>query len=318
MTLNPRASRRKHSVFFGDVAQDEYYRTPYFPAAGDKVIVEALPPEFGGMVANSAAVFAHYGMEASFVSHLNSGALTQRLLQQLRDLGLDTDHVIFDESVPDSHCIVLLSGDQSMVVIPKLGITRTDISAELFERMAGAEFVVTTLTDARPFRMNHLGAPEILAALRTRGAKIVMDIDVYNLENHPSGLIEYCDILFMNSRGKRGFVDSGNDIDALLRAGATAIIVTKDSAGCDVHTENGVEHVPGFDVDVVDVTGAGDTFTGSFLYALSTTDDVSASARFANAAAALATGKVGARGGMTSAATVEAFMERHGAPAYTP
>ena len=300
-------TRTKYSVFFGDVAQDEYFAAPHFPVAGDKVIVEALPVQFGGMVANSAAIFAHYGMSTSFMSQLNSGALTQKLLRQLRELGLNTDYVIFDEQVPDSHCIVLLSGDQHIVVIPKLGITHSEITPAAFEHMAGAEFLVTTLTDAMPFRMGAKTAPDILRELRDRGVKVVMDLDVYNLENHPSGLIEFCDILFMNTLGERRFTESGNDIRACLDAGATAIVVTRDSEGCELHTADGVMAVPGFPVDVVDVTGAGDTFSSSFLYAYSATGDLREAAEFANAAAALSVGTVGARGGMTTAQAVDTF-----------
>ena len=303
-------SERKLSVFFGDVAQDEYYAASHFPTAGDKVIVEALPTQFGGMVANSAAIFAHYRRPTSFISQLNSGSLTQELLAQLRDVGLNTDYVIFDESVPDSQCIVLVSGDQHVVIIPKLGITHTEITPETFEHIADAEFLVTTLTDARPFRMGDRTAPEVLQAFRERGVKIVMDLDVYNLENHPSGLIEYCDILFMNSLGERRFTESGNDIEACLAGNAIAVIVTRDSDGCELHTAEGVTLVPGFSVEVVDVTGAGDTFSSSFLFAYSTTESLYEAAEFANAAAALSVGQVGARGGMTTQETVQAFMER--------
>lgn len=306
-------TRQKYSVFFGDVAEDEYYAAPFFPSAGDKLIVKALPPQFGGMIANAASIFAHYGMATTFISQLNSGHLTQKLLGQLREAGLNTDYVIFDEAVPDSKCIILISGDQHIVIIPKLGITRTEITPVMFEHMAGAEFLFTSLTDARPFRMGELGAPQVLAALRRRGVKIVMDVDVYNLENHPSGLIEYCDILFMNSLGKKRFVESGNDIDALLKAGATAIVVTKDSEGCDLHTVKGVKSIPGYKVEVVDVTGAGDTFSSSFLYAYSKFADLEAAAEFANAAAALSVGKVGARGGMTTDKAVRAFLAERAA-----
>jgi sugar/nucleoside kinase (ribokinase family) len=304
-------SERKGSVFFGDVALDLYYAAPHFPTAGDKVIVETLPAQFGGMVANAAAIFAHYGMPTSFMSQLNSGSLTQTLLAQLRELGLNTDYVIFDEEVPDSQCIVLLSGDQHVVIIPKLGIKHTEITPEAFEHIAEAEFLVTTLTDARPFRMGDMSAPEVLQALRDRGVKIVMDLDVYNLENHPSGLIEYCDVLFMNSLGERRFTESGNDIESCLFDGTIAVIVTRDSEGCELHTAGGVAMVPGFPTEVVDVTGAGDTFSSSFLYAYSTTGSLHEAAEFANAAAALAVSQVGARGGMTSPETVRAYMAKH-------
>lgn len=300
-----------YAVFFGDVAQDEYYQAPYFPIAGDKVIVKALDSQFGGMVANAAAIYAHYGCRTSFSSQLNSGPLTQKLLRQLRDLGLQTDHVIFDEDVPDSHCIIMLSGDQHIVLIPSLGITHTELTDAAWGHMLGAEFLFTTLTDAIPFRRGHLSAADALAELRRNGVLVVMDLDVYNPENHPSGLIEHCDVLFMNALGHQRFIDGGNDFSALLSAGATAIVVTLDSGGCDVYTAIGVERVDGHAVHVVDVTGAGDTFSSSFMFAYMSTRDVGESARFANAAAAMSVGHVGARGGMTTESDVRAFLARY-------
>ena len=58
------------------------------------------------------------------------------------------------------------------------------------------------------------------------------------------------------------------------------------------------------------VTGAGDTFSSSFMYAYMTTHDVAESARFANAAAAMSVGTPGARGGMTTEPEVRAFLAR--------
>ncbi|WP_207226266.1 carbohydrate kinase family protein [Microterricola gilva] len=302
------APPRGYSVFFGDVAIDEYYIAPYFPAGGDKVSVQTLEEQFGGMCANAASIFANYGIPTSFMSQLNSRALTQRLLTELTDAGISTKHVIFDEAVPDSKCIILLSGDQHIVIIPDLGITHTEISVDAFEHMANAEFLFTSQTDSIPFRMGEKRAQEIFRDLCDRGVKIVIDLDVYHLENHPSGLIEYCDILFMNSLGYERFRESGNDVQWLLQNRTTAIVVTKDSEGCDLYTRDGIESIPGYPVEPVDVTGAGDTFSSSFLYAYSTTKNLAEAARFANAAAALSIGTVGARAGKTDAATVHAFM----------
>lgn len=304
----------KYSVFFGDVAQDEYYVAPIFPVLGDKVYVKALPVQFGGTVANTAAIFSNYGMQTTFMSQLNSGPLTQKLLTQLRELGLNTEYVIFDETVPDSHCIVLLTGDQATVIIPELGITHTEITPEAFEHMSGAEFFVTTATEARSFRMGEMKPPEILSALRKQGVQIVMDVDVFNSEMHASGLIEYCDILFMNALGEQRFTGSGHSIQACLDGAARAVVVTLDSDGCELHTADGSTRIPGFEVDVVDVTGAGDTFTSSFLYEYSSSADLQSAAKFANAAAALSVGKVGARGGMTDDKTVRAYLAQRTAP----
>lgn len=297
----------KYAVFFGDVAQDEYYVAPYFPTAGDKVIVQEMEAQFGGSVANSASIYAGFGMPTSFISQLNSGPLTQKLLAQLREQDVDTSHVIFDEAVPDSHCIIIFSGGQNIVLIPALGITHTEITPEVFEHIAGAEFLVSTLTDVKPFRRGELGAAEVVDALRARGVKVVIDLDVYNPENHGSGLLERCDILFMNSLGAERLRESGTSISDLLEGGATAVVITRDSAGCELHTAAGIHVVRGIPVDVVDVTGAGDTFTSSFLYAYSRDGDLAAAAEFANAAATRAVTGVGARAGRATREEVEAF-----------
>ncbi|MBO4204405.1 carbohydrate kinase family protein [Micromonospora echinofusca] len=308
----PGGKNPRHAVFFGDVAMDEYYRTPHFPVAGDKVIVRPLEPQFGGMVANSAAIFANYGVPTSFMSQLNPGDLTRRLLAQLEAVGLDTRFVILDEDVPDSRCIILLADDQHIVLIPTLGITHTEITPAAFDHMAAAAYLVTTVTDATPFRMGERGAGEVLADIRAAGTKIVMDLDVYNLENHPSPLIDHCDIVFMNAIGYQRFRSCGQSIQGLLDRGTLAVVVTGDSAGCRVHAQGDAFDVAGHQVDVVDVTGAGDTFTSSFLYSYLVSEDLRYAAEFANAAAALSVGKVGARGGMLAEATVLDFMARTG------
>ena len=106
---------------------------------------------------------------------------------------------------------------------------------------------------------------------------------------------------------------------AQIAAGATAIVVTLDKGGCEVFTATGVQRIEGHAVPVVDVTGAGDTFSSSFMFAYTTTRDAAESARFANAAAAMSVGKSGARGGMTTEPDVRAFLARHTAlPAKCP
>jgi sugar/nucleoside kinase (ribokinase family) len=59
-----------------------------------------------------------------------------------------------------------------------------------------------------------------------------------------------------------------------------------------------IEHVPGFEVEAVDTTGAGDVFRGAFIYALLRGDAPVAVVRFANAAAAVACTRPGAIGGV--------------------
>jgi 2-dehydro-3-deoxygluconokinase len=67
-------------------------------------------------------------------------------------------------------------------------------------------------------------------------------------------------------------------------------------------------HVPGFGVEAVDATGAGDTLAGAFLARVVAGDDNWAAARYANAAAALSTTGYGAVAPIPTADAVRAFL----------
>jgi sugar/nucleoside kinase (ribokinase family) len=76
---------------------------------------------------------------------------------------------------------------------------------------------------------------------------------------------------------------------------------------------------PGFVVETVDTTGAGDVFHGAFAYALLAGWDIPRALDFSNAMAALNCTALGARGGIKSQAEAEQLIatgKRHVNPAY--
>jgi ribokinase len=67
--------------------------------------------------------------------------------------------------------------------------------------------------------------------------------------------------------------------------------------------------VPGFPVEAVDPTAAGDSFNAAFAFALARGDDRDKSIRFANAAAALSTTDMGAQSAMPTIDEVNTFLK---------
>ena len=90
--------------------------------------------------------------------------------------------------------------------------------------------------------------------------------------------------------------------------GASDVVIKLGAEGCAVLTPDGVELFPGFEVDVVDTTGAGDCFVGGFLSALSRGDAYPEAARFANAVGAMSVQKLGAINGVRTRAETEEWM----------
>jgi ribokinase len=92
-----------------------------------------------------------------------------------------------------------------------------------------------------------------------------------------------------------GETDYGKMAAKLLALGPKIVAVTMGAEGCLIASASTMNHVPAFRVNVVDSTGAGDTFMGGLSYALLQGWNLSNSGLFANASAALCYTKVGAR-----------------------
>jgi 2-dehydro-3-deoxygluconokinase len=93
--------------------------------------------------------------------------------------------------------------------------------------------------------------------------------------------------------------------------GSKAVIATLGADGILVATAARSAIIPGFRVDAVDATGAGDAFTGALLAELVRGEDLFAACRFANAAAALSTLGYGAIAPLPRRADVVRFLANY-------
>lgn len=98
------------------------------------------------------------------------------------------------------------------------------------------------------------------------------------------------------------------------------LLVTLGKDGCAIYSSFGDVRLPGFRVDTVDTTAAGDSFTGGFLSRLASLNhdliqcnlgDIAACAVFANAVGALTTTRKGAISALPSLDEVESFLKRN-------
>lgn len=105
-----------------------------------------------------------------------------------------------------------------------------------------------------------------------------------------------------------GLDDRDAIIDWCLGAGARQILLKLGADGVMVADAARRVHVPGYAVDAVDATGAGDCFAGSLLARLAAGDDLLAAARYANAAAALTTTGFGAVAPIPAPQQVQALL----------
>ena len=95
---------------------------------------------------------------------------------------------------------------------------------------------------------------------------------------------------------------------ALLDGGAQHVALKRGAAGCTIMTADDSIDVPGFPVEAVDPTGAGDCFDAGFVVGLTEGLDLYEVGRLANACGALGATKQGPMEGAMFRAEVEPFM----------
>ncbi|MCA3823938.1 MAG: sugar kinase, partial [Burkholderia sp.] len=98
-------------------------------------------------------------------------------------------------------------------------------------------------------------------------------------------------------------------VDVMLEHGPQVVALKLGKEGAYVATPNERRVVPGFTVEAVDATGAGDCFGGAFVARIVAGDDPFAAARYANAAAALSTTGYGAVAPIPHRDAVERLMQ---------
>lgn len=86
------------------------------------------------------------------------------------------------------------------------------------------------------------------------------------------------------------------------------VVVTEGAQGCTVYTTSHEQHIPGFSVEEVDPTGAGDCFDAGFLTQWLIGKSPADAARFANACGALTVTRQGPMAGALPLAEVQAFI----------
>ena len=283
-------------VVCGNVVHDVVARRVDPPLAyGATTLVEHIGQHLGGNASNTSFALARLNCEVQALSLVGRDASGEFILSRLREAGVDTTG-IFEVAAPTSMALSLVNGQAERALLYQMGASGADFP-EPFTIPAATHFHLAAV-----FRMCYLRrhAPSILKLAKQMGMTTSADTQ-WDTEGEwmevlrPS--LPHLDLLFVNADEARlltGQADPRRAAAALREAGACSTIVKLGADGCLA----GGEHLPGFSVDAVDTTGAGDCFVAGFLAALSRGLNYQEAGRIANAVGALSVRKMGAVEGL--------------------
>ena len=294
----------KRVIAVGHAALDHIYRITAFPAEPTKVRALEAIEIGGGMAANAAVTAARLGARAELWSRVgddNAGAIIRAGLkaEKVDIRGLQ----VFDD-VRSSTSAIIVDGKGERLIV---GMRDTAIPSETTwlptERIRTAAVVLADLRWLEATRV-------VFTRARQDRVPTVLDADLGAREALPE-LLRLVDYAVFSAPALREFSAGETDaarLEHVLSFGPRHAGVTLGADGYLWRGEDGAGRQPGFPVDVVDTTGAGDAFHGAFAVALAEAMPLGAAARFACAAAAMKCTRLGSRAGLPTRRELEAFL----------
>lgn len=290
-----------HISVIGSCNMDLTVEADRRPQAGETVMGKRLVVSPGGKGANQAVAAARLGEEVYMIGCVGDDPYGSFMLKALKDSHVKTDYVSVLEGVNTGTAhIILAEGDNSIIVIKGANekVTR-DVVDKVFDVIRTSDLVMLQ----HEIPMDTIG----YIIDRCYEEKVPVMLNPAPYMDIPEDWIEKVTYITPNEH-EAALMFKGMDRDEILKSHAGKVIMTVGKDGVLYGEKEEVVHVPGFSVSVVDTTGAGDTFNGAFAAGRCEGLSVKEAIRFANAAAALSVGKLGAQGGMPWRKDVEDML----------
>ena len=290
-------------------------KVPRLPKLGETLVGRSFHLGYGGKGANQAVMAAKLGARVTMVNKVGRDVFGEGTLGNYREQGIDTTHVMFDESRFSGVAPIFVDDNAQnfIVIVPgaNLGLLPADVQ-KAAEVILAADILICQL--------------EILTETTLEAFRIAKSGNVRTILNPapaasiPDELLQLSDICAPNETETELLTGQpvGTMAEAeaaarkLLSRGTRTVILTLGERGALLVDEDTVESIPAVKVDAVDPTGAGDAFIGSLAVFLGEGFSMSNAIRRANAVAALSVTRIGTQVSFPKRVEADDFLEKQG------
>ena len=298
-------------IGLGEVVVDWVATIPHYPKPDEKI--DAITEDYfsGGVTANFLVAIARLGGNCGFIGAIGEDDYGKFLLDDFKAENVDTSMTIIKEGkATPVNFIMVVKGEKSIVQSPKMQTTRL-LAEELNETYINkAKVLHTTL-------IHQDIAEKAINIAKENNVKVSIDLEpqiALRGWNKLQNILLKADVIMPNKEGAKMITGcSTPELAArfLIKKGIPLVIITMGKNGCLVTTKNFQKIFPAYKIDnVVDTTGAGDTFSGAFSMGYWIKEwPLEKACRYANAAAGLKVMKLGARTGMPREDELREFLK---------
>ena len=314
--------RNPKVVVVGSAYVDMAAKCSQVPAAGQTSTGSALSYTATGPGVNQAIEAALCGCDVYLVAKIGNcpfGATIKAVLKQFR---VKTDYVFTANAKNTGVLLTLVDTSGENACIRYEGANSALVPQDI-------EAAETAIADA-DVCLIHARLPKepIIKAItiaKLHGKKVILDpagalgasgpnpnepelpAEFFSVDVMIPNLYEAALISDRSSANIRTAKLVGSD---LVARGAQAAVITMGRRGCMVVDRNAADHIPAYQINLVDHAGTGDAFAGALAASLAVGDDLRKAVRFASAAGALACTKFGSVDAMPTKAEIIELMQK--------
>lgn len=296
----------------GSANLDFVVRANHIPVPGETVLGRDFKTFPGGKGANQAVACARAGgANTHMLLALGQDSFATPLENSLQGAGVQL-HAVRPADVPTGTAFICLSeaGENAITVAP--GANASLLPQHMAEQLAKPGAVLADFSHL--LLQLETPLPTVIAyaqAARAAGVKVVLN--AAPAQELAPELLSQVDILVVNE-GELATVakHTGSVAECLTRLEQQAVptvVVTLGSHGCMARHDGKTYLQAAYKVDVVDTTGAGDTFCGTLAASLGNGLTMDQALAHANAAGALACTRLGAQSSVPTTAEVKVLVQ---------
>jgi len=273
----------------GSINMDLITTVRRFPNQGQTLYGEDFMMKPGGKGANQAVAAARLGANVNFIGKIGKDPLGYELKEHLIKEGIHVDHITLSDKSTGIANVLIYERDNRIIYVPGANndVTVGYVLAKK-ESILQSDFVVLQM---------EIPIPTIIACIDLCNAHhIPVILNPAPAKTLPEQTWEKCTFITPNEEEAS---------ELLLSIYQEKLITTLGSKG----TSYMGKMIPSFKANVLDTTGAGDTFNGALAYYLSCGEPIYDAIEKANAAASIAIEALGAQNGMPTRSQVEARIQ---------
>ena len=286
-------SAKQDVLLVGRLLIDRYYVLKKFPVRGQDAVITDSFERVGGCTFNAAATIKNLGGDPLILSPVCADERGEWIKSTLHRRGFK-DTLLYPMDGTTEYCVVLLDSEGERTFLTYSG-SQFLLTDDMMQAALQARPAYTHLSGYSLIEYENAGRIiTLLEKLKAVGSRIFFDPSPLCREINPDVLrnvLTLADVFCPNKielQAIEEYLNLEEDLTAPASLVGGRLVVVKDGVrGATAFSTEGSLFVPSFPMESVDGTGAGDSFAGGLLFALSKNYDLKSALQLASACGAL-------------------------------